>query len=85
MAPWDSPRSHRFILTDPGSVCYIGGMGNVLDNPFRAAVQAKRTLTALYPTVQAQIVLGPSGPFLEVQPVQVSLPQKINGFKVVSL
>ena len=55
-------------------------------NPFAAAVQAKRTLLALHPTVQVQVVLGPSGPFLEVvHPSGQPVPVAINGFKVVAL
>lgn len=54
-------------------------------NPFSAAVQAKRTLQALYPSIQAQVVLGPQGPFLEVQPTLQPVPAKINGFRVVAL
>ena len=53
------------------------------NNPFRQAIQAKRTLVALYPAVQTvEIVLGGSGPFLRVQDAPVELPVRINGFLV---
>ena len=54
-------------------------------NPFAAAVQAKRTLLEMFPALQVQVVLGPKGPFLEVQPTALQVPGKINGFQVVAL
>ena len=55
---------------------------NLSQNPFPAVIDAKRVFLRLYPTAQAQIVLGPQGPFIEVQS-SYPVPQVVNGFKVV--
>ena len=54
------------------------------NNPFRAAVNAKKVLTSLYPDLPVVIVLGPSGPYLEVGLSTIQPPGSVNGFRVVS-